>query len=123
MTTIRNMPPAVAAQKYRKGKLFSGDNTHQPKISAFPAVCLVMQNTAPPPVEEYAEWLELQFLDNRSRNARVGSRAEMTAEKLRRMVIMKRGGYGLTQIARSAGYKQAASAKFWLDRLPEGLKP
>lgn len=76
---------------------------------------LRMHSAVPPPVEEYEAWL-CEYRANADRR----SRTAVSGQKLRRMVVMRRGGSTLAECARAVGL-QAPTAKRWFEALPPEL--
>jgi hypothetical protein len=115
------MTTAGFAALYRKGKLrsdrdnfvgteVSNGSRHVEHHGAF----LRMHSLPPPPVAEYDQWLEA------AKSSDPRGKCQATGLKLRRMVLMRRGGSTYAEIGRAVG-SGATSVKLWLDRLPDGL--
>jgi hypothetical protein len=72
------------------------------------------QSVPPPPIEQYEAWLIGNPIGKHARSA-------ITASKLRRAVIMKRGGQTLRDIGRAIGMA-GPSVGNWLAKLPQELR-
>ena len=71
---------------------------------------IAMRSATPPPLEQYQQWLQA----NAPRGAKV------TAQKLRRAVIMLRQGSSHKEVATAVGMCSHIIIK-WVRKLPEGM--
>lgn len=78
---------------------------------------LACRPTAPPPVAQYDEWLT-----GLRKSADARSRTPLTGAKLRRAVLMVRGGETKKDIGRAIGVDSHSVAN-WLNKLPPELAP
>jgi hypothetical protein len=67
---------------------------------------------APPPVEQYEEWLAS------AKSSDPRGKTSLTGMKLRRAVIAIRNGCSQTEAARAVGLASAGALNRWLQKLP-----
>lgn len=101
----------VATSNIGEMRSDSGSGAHLYNVAVFANV----RETAAPPVERYEHWLSSQRV-----GVAVHGLAHMTATKLRRAVVMRRGGQTLADIASATGLSTTCVSR-WLKSLPEDL--
>lgn len=103
-----------AASMYRHGTMRDHEATTRinPVYQTTMAPYVRCQPRAVPPLEEYEKWLVANPVGKRGHST-------ITAKKLRRAVIMRRGGQPMTDINWVVGMNIYG----WLAKLPEELRP
>lgn len=114
MTGLRSIKRSArrSAAAIRGMRSDSGSGSHLWHRAPF----IHCQNAPLPSVEQYETW----FAQVRSADSR--ARTPLTGAKLRRAVIMKRGGQAAKDIGRAIGVGGCCIAK-WLAKLPPELRP
>jgi hypothetical protein len=97
----------------RSIKSDSGSGAHLYHMATF----LHCQSKAPPPITAYEAWLSQYHAEHNPSGRGVKN---VTGSKLRRAVVMRRNGCGLSEVGSVIGMGSSA-LKRWLDMLPPEL--
>ena len=104
------------ANKYLAGDLTSSGSTPGGGIHlVHKGIFLNMRSAEPAPVADYDEWLA-----SIEAGKQAGRRA-MTGVRLRRLVIMRRGGCSFAEIGKIMGTSHE-QPRWWFHKLPDALK-